>query len=94
MAAMTEPGASAVMLPIVALKVAEVVPGDTGMLAGTVIKGDVEVSATVVPFGAGCDTVAVQELVAPDITPLGLQASEVTRTGAFRGTVADCEEPL
>jgi hypothetical protein len=92
--AVTEPAASAAMLPIVALKVAEVVPGCTGMLAGTVINGEVDVSARVVPFGAGCDTVAVQELIAPDIAPLGLQARDVTKTGALRGITTDCEELL
>ena len=92
--AVTEPTASAAMLPILALKAAEVVPGGTGMLAGTVIKGEVDVSVTVVPVGAGWDTVAVQALVAPDMTPLGLQVRDVTKTGALRGITTDCEELL
>ena len=91
---MTEPVVSAVMLPMLALKPIVSFPEAMTMLAGTVIRADAELNVTVVLVGAGCDSVAVHELVAPDITPLGLQASDVTSTGAIRGIVTDCDEPL
>jgi hypothetical protein len=82
------------MLPILALKPIVVFPAVMTMLAGTVIRADVDPNVTVVLVGAGCDSVAVHELIAPDITPVGLQASEVTSIGAIRGIVTDCDDPL
>ena len=93
--AVTEPVILAIMLPIMlTLKVAEAFPAVMTMLAGAVIRGDVELNVTVVTVGAGCDSVAVHELVAPEITALRLQVSDVTSTGAIRVTVTDCDEPL
>jgi hypothetical protein len=76
------------------LKAKEAFPAVMTMLAGTVIRVEVELNVTVVAVGAGCDSVAVHELVAPDITALGLQVRDVTSTGATRATVTDCDEPL
>jgi len=87
--AVTEPVASALMLPILALKAPVVFPAVMTMLAGTVIRADVELNVTVVLVRAGCDSAAVHELVAPDITPLGLHASDVTSIGAINEIVTD-----
>jgi hypothetical protein len=87
--AVIDPVASALMLPILALKAPVVFPAVITMLAGTVIRADVELNVTVVLVGAGCDSAAVHELVAPDITPLGLQASDVTSIGAINEIVTD-----
>ena len=86
--------ALALMLPMLALKATVALPAVMTMLEGTVITADVEINVTVVAVEAGCDTVAMHELVAPDVTPLGLQVSEVTSNGAFKATVTDCDEPL
>lgn len=91
---MTEPGVSAVMLPIVALKLMLAFPAAMTMLAGTVIRAGVELNVIVVLARAGCDSITVHKLVAPDITPVGLQANDVTSTGAIREIVADCDESL
>jgi hypothetical protein len=88
------PVESALMLPILALKVAVLFPAAITMLVGTAIRADVELNVTVVGMAAGCDTVAVHELIIPDITPLGLQVNEVTSMVAVRGIVTDCAEPL
>jgi hypothetical protein len=85
---------SAVMLPILALKLMVAFPAAMTMLGGTVIKADVELNVIVVLAGGGCDSVAVHELVASDITPLGLQINDVTSTGAIREIVTACDEPL
>jgi hypothetical protein len=79
---------------MLALKANAAFPAVMTMPAGTVIRVDVELNVTVMAVGAGCDNVAVHELVAPDITALGLQVSDVTSTGATRATVTDCDEPL
>jgi hypothetical protein len=92
----TEPVASEITPPILAVKVEVALPAGMTMLAGTVIKLDVELNATVVAVAAFRDSVTVHELVAPDIRPIGLQASEVTDTeaGAIREIATDCDEPL
>jgi len=82
------------MLPMLALNAKVAFPPAMTTLTGTVIRLDVELNVTVVAVGAGCDSVAVHELAAPDITALGLQVSDVTSTGATRATVTDCDEPL
>jgi len=81
-------------LPMLALNAELEFPAVMTMLAGTVIRVDVELSVTVVAVEAGCDSVAVHELVAPDVALLGLQLSDVRRTEAVRAIVADCVEPL
>ena len=91
---MIDPAVSVPMLPILALKPTLEFPVVMTTLAGIVIRLDVELNVIVVSVGAGCDSVAVHEITAPDITPLGVQDSEVTSTGAMRGTVDDCDEPL
>jgi hypothetical protein len=92
--AVTVPVVSAGMLPMLALKAFVALPVVTTMLAGTVIRAEVELSVTVVSVGAGCERVAVHELVTPDITPFGAQTTEVTSTGATSVIVTDCNDPL
>jgi hypothetical protein len=91
---MIEPVVLALMLPMLALKASVAFPAATTMLAGTVIRVDVDLTVTVVAVGAACDSAAVQELVAPEIALLGLHVSDVTSTGAIRAIVTDCDEPL
>jgi hypothetical protein len=91
--AVTEPVPSAAMVPMVALNVVAEVPAVMTTLLGTVIRPDVELRPTVVFVRVVCDRVTVQELVAPDITPVGLQDSELTTTEAVRLIETDCEEP-
>jgi hypothetical protein len=85
---------SAVIVPIVAVKTFVAVPEVTTMLAGTVTKLEFEVSPTVVLVAADWERVTVQELVPPDIPPLGLHTTELTTTCATREIVAVCDEPL
>ena len=91
---MIEPVVLALTLPMLALKVEVALPAGMTMLAGTVIRVDVELNVTVVAVGAGCDSVAVHELVAPDVAALGLHVSDVRTTEALKAIVADCDEPL
>jgi hypothetical protein len=84
----------ALMLPMLALKPAVALPAFMTMLEGTVITVDVELNVTVVAVETACDTVAMHELVAPDVTLLGLQVSEVTSNWAVKAIVTDCDEPL
>jgi hypothetical protein len=79
---------------MVALNVCSVFPAVMAMLAGTVMSGELEMSATEVLVSAGWDNVAVHRLVAPDMTPVGLHVIEATVTGEAREIVADCEDPL
>lgn len=92
--ACTEAVPSAAMSPIEAVKVALLLPAATVTLAGRVIAAEVEFRVTTVSAGAACESAAVQELVVPDITPVGLQTSPVRRAAIFRATVADWLEPL
>ena len=92
--AVTVAAESAVTLPTTALKTLVVLPDNTTILPGTVSKVELEVSPTVVSMGTGCDRVTVQELVASDIPPLGLQTSAVIIGGATSEIVTDCVEPL
>jgi hypothetical protein len=54
----------------------------------------VELRLTTVLEAAGCDSWTVHEVVVPDITPLGLQASPVITDPALRPMVIDWLEPL
>jgi hypothetical protein len=92
--AVTAPVVSVVMLPTAALNDWAELAAGTRILAGTVMRADVELNVTVVSVGAGCESVAVQILVAPESVLLGLQKSELTRTGAMSGTVAVLEDEL
>ena len=85
--------ASAEMLPIMALKVAEEFAAGTTTLPGTVINGDAELRVTAVSAATGCERVAVHEVVAPDITPLGLHDNDVTRVDATNVIATDLVEP-
>jgi len=82
-------------LPIVALNVPMDRPAVITKLPGTVIRpGFDEPRVIVVSVGAGCERVAVHKLMAPESSPPGTQTSEVSVSVAFRGMVADFEEPL
>jgi hypothetical protein len=65
------------MLPMFALKAAAVPPAGITTLAGTVISGELALTVTVVGAATACESVAEQEVVAPDITPPGPQAREL-----------------
>jgi hypothetical protein len=54
----------------VARKLALSRPGRTVTVAGTAIAAELELSVTVVAVGAVCESVTVQEVVSPDITPV------------------------
>jgi len=82
------------ILPTLTLKAVVELPAGTVTLAGTASAFDVELTLRMVLERTACDSSAVHELVAPDITPLGLQSSAVTRTALLRVMVADCAEPL
>ena len=80
------------MVPVVALKVADVAAAATVTEAGTVRVELVLVSVTLAPpVGAACVKVTVQ--VVEEFCPrlVGLQASEETSTGATRLTVVFAE---
>ena len=91
--AVIEPAPSAAMVPMVALNVVDALPAVMTTLPGTVIRPDVAVRPTVVFVRAVCDRVTVQGLIAPDMTPVGLQDRELTTTEAVRFIETDCEEP-
>ena len=80
---------------VVALNVAEVAAAATATDAG-IVRAVLEfVSVTLAPpAGAGWVSVTVQALVALGPRLVGLQASDETRTGASRLTVAFAELPL
>ena len=84
--AVTDPVASARMLPILALKAPEALPAPIAKLPGMVIRAEVELNPMGVDAEAGCDNVTVHELIAPLITPVGLQTSEeiVTEVAAWK----------
>ena len=88
------PVESAVTLPMLALNEAEVVPAATRMLAGTMISGLSTLRTTEVSVVGVCVNLTVQMLVEPVITPVGLQAMELTSTPGARVMLTDCDEPL
>jgi len=83
-----------VILPTLTLKVAVALPAGTITLAGTTIACDVELTARLVFESTDCESTTVHKLVPPDITPLGSQASDVTKTGALKLIAIDCPLPL
>ena len=84
--AVTDPVVSAEMLPILALKPAVAFPALTTTLGWTVIRPEFDPKETVVAVETDCESVTVQALVTPDITPLGLQTSDeiVTDDAAWK----------
>ena len=93
-AASTVPVPSDAMFPIATTKVALVFPPVTVTLAGTLIPLDRELKLTTAFDVAGCDSCTVHEVVAPDITPFGLQLRPVTAGWRVRLMAMDCPEPL
>ena len=74
-----------VIVPTVALKVADVLLAGTVTDAGTVSAGLLLESPTAVPpFGAAWLRVTVHVLAAPELTLVGLQAKVETSVGATR----------
>jgi len=92
--AVIDPVVSALMVPMVALKLAVEPPADSVTLAGMVIRLLLVLSETVVLAVGGCETVTVHALAAPDIKPIGLQLTDVTCSAATREIVTDCEDVL
>jgi hypothetical protein len=77
------------------VKLPVLLPAATTALAGTVTRFEFELSVTVVFAVGACDKVTVQELVVPDITPLGTQVNALTVNGdATSWMEADADEPL
>jgi len=85
---------SAGMPPMPALNVPVELPALITIEAGTVTTADDDPRVTVVLLAADCDSVAVHELVAPDMAPDGVHTSDVTTTAALKEMDAVCEEPL
>ncbi len=92
--AVTEPVASAAIVPILALNVPEAFPAVITILVGTVISLELDANVIAVLVRAGWERVAVHTLVTPDSTPFGLHTSEVKTTWALKEIVTDCDEPL
>src|SRR5580700_2951547 len=89
----TVPDWLVVIVPTVALKVAEVLFAATVTDAGTVSEALLLESPTALPpDGAAWLSVTVQVLAAPEFTLVGVQASAETSVGAIRFKVALCEE--
>jgi hypothetical protein len=83
------------MAAVVALKIAEVAPAATPTEVGVVKAVLLSERATPAPpEGAALVRVTVQVLEALDPRLLGVQATEDTRTGATRLTLAVAELPL
>ena len=85
---------SDLMLPTETVKVAVEFPPVTVTLAGTAITFELDVRLMTVSEAAICDSVTVQDVLAPDITPLGVQASPVISGETLKPIVADWTEPL
>jgi hypothetical protein len=82
-------------VPAVAVKVAVVEPGEIATEAGTVSNGVLLDKVTGrQPVGAGPLKVTVQVLMAPDVSEVGAQASEVTVTSGARLMEAVLEPPF
>ncbi|MEI9972373.1 MAG: hypothetical protein WDO73_10170 [Ignavibacteriota bacterium] len=87
--AFTDAVVSVEMTPAPTAKLAEALPATTITLAETVIWLDVELRLTIVLEAGGVDSSTVQVVVAPDITPLGLQVSPVMSEETVRLMVVD-----
>lgn len=94
MVAVIEPVVSAVMAPTDARNPMVGFPVATMMKAGTVIEVEVDFNVIVVFADTACDNVTRHATLAPDITAVGPQTSEVTSTGTTNDIVADREDPL
>jgi len=82
-AAATVAAPSDATFPTATLKVTVVFPPATVTLAGTLIALDGELKLTIAFEAAGCASSTVHEVVAPDITPFGLQLRPVTPGWTF-----------
>ena len=83
------------IVPAVAVKLAEVAPAATVADAGTVRAAALLDSVTVMPPDpAACDSVTVQDDVPPEFRLVGLQATRLTVVGATSEIDAVCELPL
>jgi hypothetical protein len=82
------------MFATAAIKVTVVFPPATVTLAGTLTALDGELKLTTAFEAACCDSSTVHKVVAPDITPFGLQLRPVTAGWTFILIAMDCPEPL
>ena len=82
------------MVPAVAVKVAAVELAATVTDAGTVSSALLPDTVTVVAAVGAFDRVTVQVLLAEEFRLVGVQASDVSVTGATRLMVAVCDAPL
>jgi len=82
------------MFPMATIKVTVVFPPGTVTLTGTLIAPEGELKLTTAFEAACCDNCTVQEVVALDITPFGLQLRPVSAGWRFIVMAMDCPEPL
>jgi hypothetical protein len=81
-----------VIVPAVAVKVAELAPAVTATEAGTVNAAALLASVTTIPPApAGCEIVTLQVDAPPELRLVGLHDGRVTTVGATREIDADCE---
>jgi hypothetical protein len=93
--AVNVPAQVLVIVPAVAGKLAVVAPAAMVIEAGAVSNGLLDESATVrPPVGAGALAVTVHALLAPDVSDVGAQTSEVTVTRGARVMEAVFELPF
>jgi len=81
-------------VPVVAVKVAVVAPAATVTDAGTVSRALLSDTVTVVAAVGAFDSVTVHVLLAEEFRLVGVQANDVSVTGATRLMVAVCDTPF